>query len=358
TPRSFVPTGLHSISGNGGCRTIYDTSGSYAPYGYNLSNEERGERIALWTKRALDAGAVSRSNGIDFARTSLFVKLDNLLFRVAGVIGVFTYKKTYINGVEQPQAPNGAENGTDVKTDIGWFTVGDAQFVTTPGELFPFTYEHGFQGPDDLAVPQYGPVHGWPLAAMSARWRFIEGLGEDMLGYIFPRSNAVGVPTSANPSPDDTDRFQCGHSDDGEAANQASGDILNDAILTMLPPSRFDTVQVGRYIWSDGSLHRNPIGEGRLGCDSASSAFLAAPGDPIGVWVLPPGVTEFSRGVGKIYRLRTSPFGRARRTAHWMNARGQPQTAAGMQTRGILRGRRRRIWVDVFPDTTGLTALP
>jgi hypothetical protein len=41
-----------------------------------------------------------------------------------------------------------------------------------------------------------------------------------------------------------------------------------------------------------------------------------------------------------------------------MNARGQPEAAADMQTRGILRGRRRRIWVDVFPDTTGLTALP
>ncbi len=356
--RSFVPVGLHSIQGNGGCRTIYDTSGTYAPYGYNLSNEERGERIALWASRALAGGALSRTNTIDFARTSLFLPLDNLLFKLAGIVGVFTYKKTYINGVEQPQAPNGQENGNDVKTDIGWFTIGEGQFLTTPGELFPFTYEQDFQGPDDLAVPQYGGVHGWVMASASARWRFIEGLGEDMLGYIFPRSNAVGVPTASNPSPDDRDRFGCGHSDDGEAANQASGDILNDALLPLLPPSRFDKVLVGRYIWADGTLHRNPIGEGRLGCDSASSAFLAASGDPIGVWVLPAGVTEFQRGVGKIYRLRDSAFGRGRRTLHWLDVRGQPQTAAGMQTRGIMRGRRRRVWVDVFPDTTGLTALP
>src|SRR5438094_2667193 len=116
--RSFVPVGLHSVPGNGGCRTIYDTSGTFAPYGYNLSNQERGERIALWAGRALDAGAVSRTNTIDFARTSLFVPLDNFLFKLAGLVGVFTYKKTYINGVEQPQAPNGTENGNDVKTDI------------------------------------------------------------------------------------------------------------------------------------------------------------------------------------------------------------------------------------------------
>src|SRR5262249_19028229 len=158
---------------------------TYAPYGYLLSNKERGERIALWASRALDAGARSRSSTIAFARTSLFVPLDNFLFKLAGGLGVFTYKKSYTNGVEQPQAPNGAPLGNDVKTDVGWFTIGDGQFVTTPGELFPFTYEHGFQGPDDLAVPAFGPVHGWVMASMSAPWRFVEGLGEDMLGYIF-----------------------------------------------------------------------------------------------------------------------------------------------------------------------------
>jgi hypothetical protein len=237
--------------------------------------------------------------------------------------------------------------------------VGDAQFVTTPGELFPFTYEHDFGGLDDLAVPQYGPVHGWVMASMNARWRFIEGLGEDMLGYIFPRSNAVGVPTAMNPDPDDTDRFGCGHSDDGEAANQASGDILNDALLAMLAPSPKDTVQVGRWIWSDGTLHRNPIGEGRLGCDAASSGFTPAPdGGAIGVWVLPAGVTEFQHGVGRIYRLRNSAFGRGRRSLRFIDVRGQTQAMPGMQTRGILRGRRRHVWVDVFPETTGLTALP
>jgi hypothetical protein len=357
--RSFVPVGTHSEPGNGGCRTIYDTSGTYAPYGYLLSTKERGERIALWASRALDAGAASRSSTIAFARTSLFVPLDNILFKVAGLFGVFTYKKIYIDGVEQPQAPNGASNGNDVKTDVGWFTIGDGQFVTTPGELFPFTYEHGFQGPDDLAVPEFGPVHGWMMASMSARWRFIEGLGEDMLGYIFPRSNAVGVPTAMNLAPDDTDRFGCGHSDDGEAANGSTGDIVNDALSTLLGTPRYDIVRVGRYIWSDGSLHRDPIGEGRLGCDDASRGFTPAPdGSPIGVWVLPPGITQFTKGVGTIYRLQNSAFGPRRRSLHWIDVRGQPQVAPGTQTRGLLRGRRRRIWVDVFPDTTGLTSLP
>ncbi len=362
--QSFAPEDTHSIPGNGGCRTIYDTSAPYSPYGYLASNEDRGEKIALWAARALDTGERSRSSTIAFARTSLFVTLDNVLFKAAGAAGVFTYKKIYVNGVEQPQAPNGSEQGDQVQTDIGWFQVGDGQFVTAPGELFPFTYAHDFSGSDDLAVPEFGPPHGWVMAAMTGKWRFIEGLGEDMLGYIFPQSNAVGVPTTDNPNPDDTDRFGCGHSDDGEAANAAAGDVLNDALLPLLPsppPRRnpLEQIRVGRYIWSDGTLHRNPMGEGRHGCDDATRVFTPAPdGGAVGVWVLPEGVTAFAPGVGKIYRLRESALGPARRSARWMDLRGQAADGPSTQTRGIRIGRKRKIWVDVFPDTTGLTAVP
>src|SRR5207248_2588998 len=239
--RSFVPVGTHSEPGNGGCRTVYDTSGTFAPYGYLLSNQERGERIALWAERALDAGADSRASTIAFARQSLFVHIDNVLFAAAGTAGVFTYKKVYVNGVEQPQAPNGSETAEDANTDTGWFTVGDGQFVTTPGELFAFS----------------------------------------------------------------------------------------DALLTVLPPpvpARLQKIQLGRYVWSDSTLHRNPVGDGRLGCDSASSAFTPAPdGGAIGIWVLPPGVTGFRAGVGRIYRLRPSAFGPGRRNVRWMDLRGRAQ---------------------------------
>jgi hypothetical protein len=362
--RSFVPSGEHSVPGNGGCRTIYDTSGMFAPYGYTLSNEARGERVAFWAGQALAAGADSRSTVIDFGRTSLFLPLDNILFQLGGTIGIFPYKDAYMNGVLVPKGPNGGASGNEFRTDVAWYTIGDGQFVTTPGEVFPFTYVHDFSGPDDLALPEFGPVHGWVMAALSGRWRFIEGLGEDMVGYIFPRSNAVDVPTPAHfaNDPGDVDRFGCGHSDDGEAAAEAAGDLLNDAVLSLLPPShkRADRVRVGRYVWPDGSLHRNPIGEGRLGCDSASSGFVAAPdGGAIAVWALSPGSATFNRGAGKVYRLQDTPtFGPAHRNAQWMDVRGQPQSAPGMQTRGVILGGRERVWLDVFPETTGLTALP
>jgi hypothetical protein len=362
TMRSFVPVDTHSVPGNGGCRTIYDTSGTFAPYGYLLSNEARGERVALWAERALDAGARSHSKTIEFARQALFLPLDNVLFQFAGIFGVFTYKPVYVNGVQAPQSANGSEQGNQLKTEVAWYRIGDAAFVTTPGEIFPFTYVHDHGGPDDLAHPEFGPVHGWVMASLGdARWRFIEGLGEDMAGYIFPRSNAVDVPTSANLAndPGDVDRFGCGHSDDGEAAAEAAGDILNDAILAILPPSRLDRIQVGRWVWSDGTLHRSPVGDGRHGCDDANKVFTPAPdGGAVGVWVLPPGVTDFEKGVGKVYLLRDSALGPSHRGVGFLDLNGQPEAGPSTQTRGVQRGKKHRIWVDVFPDTTGLSALP
>ena len=58
-----------------------------------------------------------------------------------------------------------------------------------PGEVFPFTYLRSFLGPDDMPNPQY-PLPPWVVPHMHAPYRFVDGLAEDMLGYIFPRGNA------------------------------------------------------------------------------------------------------------------------------------------------------------------------
>jgi len=70
------------------------------------------------------------------------------------------------------------------------------------------------------------------------------------------------------------------------------------------------------------------------------------------------GVTEFAPGVGKVYLVRDSPLGPGRRTLRFLDVNGQPEAAPSTQTRGIRRGKRRHVWVDVFPDTTGLTTVP
>ena len=79
-----------------------------------------------------------------------------------------------------------------------------------------------FLGPQDMQTPS-DPLPPWLLPHMNAPFRFIDGLAEDMLGYIFPSGNAVGIPTLSNLGPSDTDRFGCGHSDDSEAVSRDIG---------------------------------------------------------------------------------------------------------------------------------------
>ena len=72
------------------------------------------------------------------------------------------------------------------------------------------------------------------MSRLSQRYRFVEGLGEDMVGYLFPKTNAVGVPRTLDGA-DDTDRFGCGHSDDGEAAADDAGGIVARHLAALLP---------------------------------------------------------------------------------------------------------------------------
>ena len=66
--------------------------------------------------------------------------------------------------------------------------IGDGSFVTAPGELFPLTYAHDLHGPNGQADPSAGAVHGWVMAQLGGKWRFVDGLGGDLSGYIFPAS--------------------------------------------------------------------------------------------------------------------------------------------------------------------------
>src|SRR3989442_11973133 len=98
---------------------------------------------------------------------------------------------------------------------------------------------------------------------MHTPWRFIDGLADDMLGYIFPKGNGVGVPGEDpnNPTADDTDRFGCGHSDDSEAVSSDVGNIAGDAIVKLLDAggTKPEGILGGRYVMPDGSLSRDPL---------------------------------------------------------------------------------------------------
>ncbi len=337
-----TPTGVHKYSARDGCTTIYSGPPQAVPHegGYDTYTKRLGETVASWADRALEDGDWSRSDRLEFALQTIQTPITNELFLAAGPLCVFDYRILYTEGVPTGTGvPPACGAGDQVATDVGYFRIGDGSFVMAPGELFPVTYAHDFHGAAGEADPSAGPVHDWVLAHLGGRWRFVDGLGGDLSGYIFPSNNEVGTPTLPdNPQGDDVDRFGCHHVDDAEASSGQEGDVVDDALATLLPPSPRDQVRVGRYVYSDGSLHRDPTGDGILACSAQTSGFDAARGPATAVSVAPAGdsaPTTYTPGVDGV---------------RWMDLDGLPQAAPNQQTRGVLLPDGTRIWVDVYPD--------
>jgi hypothetical protein len=199
--------------------------------------------------------------------------------------------------------------------------------------VFPFTFLRGPVGPEDMNYPQYA-MPPWPLPYMHTRYRFFDGLANDMIGYVFPRGNDAGVPGDhplKNPTASGTDRFGCGHSDDSEAVSAKAADKLGTALVAILSvhAGRPEDVERGRYVLPDGTLSRNPEGTtDTVKCTPPTdTTFNAAPA--VAVWTPRRGVIV---------------------PASWMSLSGRRQATADRDTRGWLDARGRRHWLDVFPD--------
>src|SRR5205085_2144576 len=127
-----------------------------------------------------------------------------------------------------------------LKTNVGVLTLGPLQLAYSPGEVFPFTEVRGpideaqMPFPTDCYEPASEnffcgtplPMTPWVSAEMTRPYRFLVGLGEDMIGYMFPPGNFVGSEGEVSSEPwfgyhaanqTGHDRFGYGHSDDSES---------------------------------------------------------------------------------------------------------------------------------------------
>jgi hypothetical protein len=167
---------------------------------------------------------------------------------------------------------------------------------------------------------------------MNAPYRFFDGLGEDMIGYIFPRGNGVGVPGEdpSNPMPSGDDRFSCHHSDDSEAASSQAADVLAPPLLALIDAhDSTESQTAGRYVLPDGTVSRDPLGGPELKC-AQDTTFR--PGGPAVAVDLP--------GRGVVH------------PAAWMSLSGRPQSQPDRNTRGYFTASGGRVWLDVFPAVT------
>jgi hypothetical protein len=334
-PISRVPQRFVSESHPAGCRTTFDAHGTQTPVGYAQETTVLGQQLGAAIGDALDnTGRWSRSDVIWGARHDVCIPLTNVLFALGAQVGVFAARPGYSDDctVEHPVAANGATAGDELLSQVASFRIGDGEFISVPGEVFPFTYLRSFLGAQDMPKPAY-PLPPWVVPHMHAPYRFVDGLAEDMLGYIFPRGNGVGVVGEPG-SGDGTDRFGCGHSDDSEATTSQAGDLVGTALVDVLdhaegPP---EDVRVGRYVLPKGTRSRNPLGvPSSIKC--ASDTTFNPLGPAVGVW------------------LAGTPTAHVIVPAAWMSLSGRRQPRPDRNTRGWIDRNGTRHWLDVFPDT-------
>lgn len=352
---SRVPQQEQSANHPAGCATVFDVpTGDPTPeqIGYNHETKDLGIDLADAVVSAIDtSGTWSRSDTIWGERANICVPLRNVLFVAAGAAGTFADRPGAVAGcrAQIPAAPNGSAIAAETESQVAAFRIGDGEFMSVPGEAFPFTFLGSFLGPQDMPYPQY-PMTPDLFAYMHAPYRFFDGLAEDMIGYIFPEGNAVGIPGQHPINNDfgttDKDRFGCGHSDDSESTGSKTGEIIGKALITLLDRNGGDhtgpeDIQIGRYALptSDPNrfiLSRDPLGGPESLMCNQNTVFTPNPAGPaVGVWLAPP-----NGGTGR---------GEVVMPSEWMSLSGQPQTVPDRNTRGyILRGVRH--WLNVFPD--------
>ncbi len=364
TPQQFVDAGHPA-----GCRTLFTADQSTAvQLGYYTEDVALGTQLASAVQSALSAGTQSATTDIAGARANACILVTNALFDVAGLAGVFAERPGYADpGCTQaiPVPPTGNVTATYIQSQVAAFRIGDGTFVSIPGEVFPFTYLRSFLGPEDMPCPDPntsgdcgGPASPalscasgnpyalppWLMPHMHTPYRFIDGLGEDMTGYIFPCGNGVGVPgeyPQSNPAADGTDRFGCGHSDNSESASSGAADTIGAAAVpildtldgTSLPA---EDIEQGRYVLPGGVLSRDPLGGPELiGC-AVNTVFT--PSGP---------ATAVQLANGTV----VTP-------ASWMSLSGGAQSTPDRNTRGWIDADGQRHWLDVFADLPPPTNAP
>ena len=340
-PISRIPQQFIDANHPAGCRTLFTTRGGpdttgalHVPLGYTGETKAFGTDMAAPIVQALRAGEYhnSQTGTIWGARANICVQLQNQLFVLGAALGVFAQRPAYNANctVASPVAADGATSGQSLLSQVAAFQIGDGEFISIPGEAFPFTYLRGFLGPQDMPDPN-APLPPWLIPYMRAPFRFIAGLGEDMLGYIFPAGNAVAIPTAANPNPSSVDRFGCQHSDDSESTSAQTANIIGDALVGLLERQTGPPEQIvrGRYILPSGQRSRDPLGGPEIKCTTDQTFHYA--GRAVGVQLA---------------------GGRVVHPALWMSLGGLPERTPDRDTRGYFDAHGRRVWLDVFPPLT------
>ena len=142
-----------------------------------------GERAADAALAALREGQPSASSALEHRSAIVFVPLQNRLFRLAMFLGVLD-RRVYSGG-----QPATSLFGDDLRTEIGYLRLGDAEALLVPAEIYPELVLGRIQDPQDPAADFRGAPRERALSTLlTSDYRLVVGLANDEIGYVIPRS--------------------------------------------------------------------------------------------------------------------------------------------------------------------------
>jgi hypothetical protein len=142
-----------------------------------------GERAADAALAALKAARPSVSTALEHRSATVFVPLDNRLYRLAMLLGVLD-RHVYSEG-----RPATSLLGNDLRTEVGYLRLGDAEALLVPAEVYPELVLGRIQDPQDPAADFPGAPRERALdTLLSSDFRLVVGLANDEIGYVIPRS--------------------------------------------------------------------------------------------------------------------------------------------------------------------------
>jgi hypothetical protein len=142
-----------------------------------------GERAADAALAALASGRPSASTTLEHRSATVFVPLENRLFRLAIFVGVLD------RGLFSSGRPATSLFGDDMRSEVGYLRIGDAEALLVPGEIYPELVLGGIQEPQDPGADFPGAPRERPLdTLLTADYRMVLGLANDEIGYVIPRS--------------------------------------------------------------------------------------------------------------------------------------------------------------------------
>jgi hypothetical protein len=166
----------------GGLMTTHPTLPIVDPYSGKVFQEEnndkidaQGKALAKLVLEKLTSDAVMEVNtgNLNIRAKTLELSLDNKLFRLAAWIGIFK---------------RGFTSWGKIRSEVAVWTLGPASFVHIPGELYPEILNGGVESPEgaDFGI---APVEVPAIrSVMPGQFRFFNGMSNDMIGYIVPKS--------------------------------------------------------------------------------------------------------------------------------------------------------------------------